>query len=145
MSSIFPMIQPALTVRVEALPLAREVAWDFERDLPVLRGGEPVFVTGAAAVAVWAWNALLTVRYRHEIFTWNYGCELESLMGQPYSAEVKEAEAVRYVREALTCSPYITDVPDVRVSFDGRGLLSVSCGIETVYGPLRIERRDAIV
>ena len=143
--NIFPMLQPALSVRVTELPLAKEIAWDFDRDLPVLQSGEPVFVAGAAAVAVWAWNALSTVRYRHEIFSWGYGCELESLIGQPWSADTKKAEAVRYVREALTCSPYITDVTDIRVGFDERGLLHLSCGIQTVYGPLSIERRRALV
>ena len=71
--SLFPMIQPALAASKQPLTMAREVSWDFERDEPVLRRGEPQFVTGAEAVAVWAWNALSTVRYRHEIFSWDYG------------------------------------------------------------------------
>ena len=41
--TIFPFIQPEITVTVEPLPMAREVAWDFDRDLPVLKNGEPVF------------------------------------------------------------------------------------------------------
>lgn len=40
--TIFPMIQPELSVTVERLPLAREIAWDFEKDLPVLKNGDPV-------------------------------------------------------------------------------------------------------
>ena len=62
--SLFPFIQPEITIKVEPLPMAREIAWDFERDLPILKNGEPVFCEGAEAVAVWAWNALHTVRYR---------------------------------------------------------------------------------
>lgn len=143
--SLFPFIQPEITIKVEPLPMAREIAWDFERDLPILKNGEPVFCEGAEAVAVWAWNALHTVRYRHEIFTWDYGCELESLIGQPYSAATKKAEAIRYVREALTVNPYITEVNDIRVEFDGKGLLSVSCRIRTIYGELSIQRRNANV
>ena len=143
--SLFPFIQPEISVSVEPLPKAREIAWDFEQDLPVLKNGEPVFCEGAEAVAVWAWNALQTVRYRHEIFTWDYGCELESLIGQPYSAATKKAEAIRYVREALTVSPYISEVNDIRVEFDGKGLLTVSCRIRTIYGELSIQRRSADV
>lgn len=143
--SIFPFIQPEVSVSVEPLPMAREVAWDFDRDLPVLKNGEPVFCEGAEAVAVWAFNALNTVRYRHEIFSWDYGCELETLIGQQYSAATKKAEAVRYVREALTVNPCITGVNDIRVEFDGRGLLTVSCRIQTIYGPLQIERRRSDV
>lgn len=143
--NIFPMIQPTVTVSVAPLPMAREIAWDFEKDLPVLKNGEPVFVEGAPAVAVWAWNALHTVRYRHPVFSWQYGCELESLIGRQYSADTKKAEAVRYVREALTVSPYITAVNDIRVEFRHDGLLTVSCKIETVYGPLTIERVTSYV
>ena len=65
--NLFPAVQPEVSVTAEKLPMAREVAWDFERDLPVLRRGEPQFCEGAEAVAVWAYNALSTVRYRHEI------------------------------------------------------------------------------
>lgn len=137
--TLFPMIQPTLSTPEQPLTMAREVSWDFERDGPVLRRGEPQFVTGAEAVAVWAWNALSTVRYRHEIFSWDYGCEVETLTGQSYSSETKKAEAARYVREALLQSPYITGVEDIRVSFS-KSVLSISCKVQTVYGPLRIER-----
>ena len=143
--NIFPMIQPKVTVSVSPLPMAKEVAWDFEKDLPVIQKGEPVFVEGANAVAVWAWNTLHTVRYRHPIFTWQYGCELERLIGQPYSADTKKAEAIRYVRDALIASPYITDVKDITVDFSHEGTLTVSCQIETVYGPLTIERMTSNV
>lgn len=137
--TLFPMIQPTLSTPEQPLTMAREVSWDFERDEPVLRRGEPQFVTGAEAVAVWAWNALSTVRYRHEIFSWDYGCEVDTLTGQSYSSETKKAEAARYVREALLQSSYITGVEDIRVSFAG-STLSISCKVQTVYGPLRIER-----
>ena len=138
--TLFPMIQPTLSTPEQPPTMAREVSWDFERDEPVLRRGEPQFVTGAEAVAVWAWNALSTVRYRQEIFSWDYGCEVETLTGQSYSSETKKAEAARYVREALLQSPYITGVEDIRVSFAG-STLRISCKVQTVYGPLRIERR----
>lgn len=138
---LFPFIQPEITVTAEPLPMAREIAWDFAADQPILKNGEPVFWEGAQAVAVWAWNALLTVRYHHEIFTWDYGCELESLIGQQYSAATKQAEAVRYVREALLASPYIQEVNEVKVAFDGQGLLTVSCRIVTIYGEIKVERR----
>ena len=38
--------------------LFREVAWDFRENKPIWRGGEPVYITGAPAVLVWAWNTL---------------------------------------------------------------------------------------
>ena len=113
--------------------MAREVAWDFDRDLPVLKNGEPVFCEGAEAVAVWAFNALNTVRYRHEIFSWDYGCELERLIGQPYRAETRRSEAARYVEEALTVCPYITAATATVEGLEG-STLRISVTMSTVYG-----------
>ena len=45
--SLFPTVQPEVSVTVERLPLAREVAWNFVRDIPIIRRGEPVFCEGA--------------------------------------------------------------------------------------------------
>lgn len=131
--NLFPFIQPEVSVSMEPLPVAREVAWDFDRDLPVLKNGEPVFCEGAEAVAVWAFNALNTVRYRHEIFSWDYGCELEALIGQPYQADTKRSEAERYVKEALLVSPYIQAVRVSDPCFEG-STLHMTVELTTVYG-----------
>lgn len=120
------------------LPLYREIAWDFETDRPRWRGGSPVWVTGAQAVATWAWNALHAVRGHLVLFTRNYGCELQELTGRPYTAEVKEAEAVRYVRECLTVNPYINDVQQIQVSFSG-STLSLRCVVSTIYGEVSVD------
>lgn len=133
--SIFPMIDPgAVDVSGgQALPLYRETAWDFERDVPIFRGGEPVVVEGKEALRVWIWRALRTPRFKYEIYTWAYGSEFESLLGQAYSDAVKTAEAPRYLRECLLVNPYLTAVKDVSVSFE-EGRLSVACTAVTIYG-----------
>lgn len=134
--NIFPLMQPG-TAEVRELPVCREVMWDYRNNRPVFRAGEPVIVERAEAVAVWAWKALHTPRYRHEIYTWDYGSELESLIGQNYTEELKRAEARRYVEETLLPNPYITGVRDIGVDFaDGR--LGVRCTIDTIYGTATI-------
>ena len=137
--SIFPMIQPVAEPAggTQALPLCREVAWDFVNDIPVFRSGEPVIVTGREAVKVWAWKALHTVRYRHEIYSWDYGSEFEELVGQAYTPILKEAEAPRYLKEALLINPYITAVTNIAVSFSA-GRLTVAGAIQTIYGEVEI-------
>lgn len=138
MTSIFPAIQPeAETAAAERLPLAREIAWDFDRGVPRFSAGRPVVVTGAEAVRVWAWKALKTARFRHDIYTWDYGCEAENLIGRPYTPQVKESEAIRYVREALEPNPYIREVRQVDVGFQG-DLLTVSCTVSSIYGEVDI-------
>ena len=141
--SIFPMIQPAIEAVAEPLPLYRETAWDYKEDCPIYRNGSPFIIEGKEAVAVWIWNALKTVRYCHEIYTWDYGNDLESLIGQPYTEELKRAEAVRYVRECLMINPYLTAVNDILVAFSD-GTLIISCTVSTVYGEIRVNGKGGV-
>lgn len=116
-----------------ALPLAKEAAWDFERDLPIFRRGEPVIVTGLEAVLVWAWNALKTERFRYRHHSRGYGNEMERLIGQTFSGDLKRSEAARYFREALEPNPYITGVEQITAELEG-DRLTVTGTIRTIYG-----------
>lgn len=137
MTNLFPVIQPKLSQQGGELPLFREVAWNYKTDTPIWVEGSPTMVSGAEAVAVWAYNALHTIRYRHEIYTWDYGCELDSLIGSGYTEELQQAEAARYVRECLLVSLYIREVSDIKVTF-GDGRLEIGCKLHTVYGEVNI-------
>ena len=136
MTDLFPIIQPEVVQEETELPLYREVKWDFEKGEPVFRGGEPVVAEGAEAIKTWVWKALVTERARYEIYSWDFGSEVESLIGQPYTDELKRAEAVRYVREALEINPYITEVTAASVDFDN-GVLTIDVTVDTVYGEVQ--------
>lgn len=136
--SLFPIIQPAVVTTETELPLYKEVDWDFEHNIPVYKNGSPSIVTGLRAVLVWAWKALHVQRYRYDIYTWEYGNELESLIGQPYSDELKRAEAIRFIRECLLINPYIKDVTDIVVSF-ADDKITLQCKIVTVYGEVTLD------
>lgn len=138
--TLFPMIQPEAATDTSAdddFPMYREAAWDYEKNIPIYKNGSPVVIEGAEAVKVWAWKALQAVRYRYEIYSWDYGNEAENLIGQPYSQELKESEAARYVRECLTVNPYITDVSDVAVNFSV-DVLQIAATITTIYGEVTV-------
>ncbi|MEA5136366.1 MAG: DUF2634 domain-containing protein [Candidatus Fimivivens sp.] len=135
--SLFPIIQPQVETQADVLPLYREVAWDYKTNTPIWRGGSPYVVTGADAVLSWIYRALQVVRYRHEIYTWNYGNECETLIGTAYTDELKQAEAARYVKECLLVNPYIEEVSDVVVSFDGE-TLGITCTVVTIYGEVSV-------
>lgn len=142
--SLFPLIdQPDIgeLTTTEGLPLYREVDWDFQTNKPVWKGGNPVFVTGARAVLVWAWNALHTERFAHDVFSTDYGLDGESLLGRAYSSEVREAEAVRIVRETLQINPYITNVTQVDVELEG-SVLHLSFKLTTIYGEVTVDECD---
>ena len=134
---IFPIIQPSEASQSTELPLCREVAWDYENNKPIYKNGLPVEVTGKEAVKVWIWKALQTTRFRHEIYTWAYGSDYETLIGQAYTDELKEAEAPRYLRECLLINPYITTVKNNNVDFEA-GRLTVEATAVTVYGEVPV-------
>ena len=137
MRELFPLFQTAPQSAAAALPLLRDVAMDYEKGAPLFAGGNPVVVSGLEAVKSWAWRAIQTARYRYSSFSWDYGCELESLVGQPYRADTRLSEAVRYVREALTVCPYITGAAAEVVGFDG-STLRMRVSLTTVYGEASI-------
>ena len=134
--TLFPIIQPAVEQK-ESLPLYREVAWNYRENRPVFQNGAPVIVTGKEAVLVWAWKALQVERGRLEIYTHDYGCEILMLIGKQYSEQLKRVTAVRYVKECLLPNPYITEVTDTSVDFEG-DTLEIHCKVITLYGELEI-------
>ena len=103
MANIYPFIQPALHIAEQTDGIEyRDIAWDYAANMPRFSAnGEPEIVSGLEAVKSWAWRALHTERFLNDIYSWNYGCEIMTLAGQQWIREVKEAEAVRYVRECL--------------------------------------------
>ena len=135
--NLFPIIQPQTSEAVTELKMYKEVKWDFEQNIPIFVNGSPLIISGKEAVLVWAWKALHTPRFRHEIYSWDYGNEAESLIGMPYSEELKQSEVARYVRECLLVNPYITGVNNVSATFSGE-TLSITCTIETIYGEVSI-------
>ncbi|MCI9576972.1 MAG: DUF2634 domain-containing protein [Clostridiales bacterium] len=135
--TLFPAIQPAAVQAETPLPLCREIAWDFAKNIPIFQDGKPLEVTGLEAVKVWIWKALHTARYQYEAYTWDYGNELESLIGSDFSDELKQSEAIRYVKEALEICPYIERVEQVKVNFED-STFTISCKVQTIYGEVEL-------
>lgn len=114
-------------------PTYREVKWDFSANRPVYAHGAPVVATGAEAVLTWAWNALHVKRGLFEALSPEYGNDIYTLTGKPYTEATRNAEAVRYIRECLEINPYIREVRNVSVSFAGTEL-RVGFSLLTIYG-----------
>ena len=135
MMSLFPFISNNVDeVKVDnTFPLYKEVAWDFEKDTPIIQNGDFKIVEGNNAIKVWVYKALLTPRYNYSIYSWNYGSELMDLIGKAYTPSLTKEEAKRYIKEALLINPYILEVIVVDTSFNN-GLLSADIKIVTIYG-----------
>ncbi|MDN9278650.1 DUF2634 domain-containing protein [Clostridioides difficile] len=140
MSTIFPFIgvpEDYILPKAEELPIFCEVAWNFEKDEPILENGDFKIIEGNEAIKVWVYKCIKTNRYEHEIYSWDYGTELSELIGQKYSKGLTESEASRYIKEALLVNQYILDVniKDTKFTDD---LLSVNIEISTIYGEVEV-------
>lgn len=137
MDSIFPFIDPVEIDLDEdsEVPLAQEWAWDFKELDFKTRNGRMYLVEENEAIKIWLWKLFNTVRFRYLIFDWDYGHELENLIGQGYTEGYLNSEAERYVREAIeyNLEDYITDIREVEVIFD-KGNLKIEFVVETIYG-----------
>jgi phage baseplate assembly protein W len=72
--------------------------------------GEPLRIEGAEAIVGWANSALNTPKDRFAIYSPEFGCDLQDLLGQPLSDTVLFAEAARAVTNCLLQHPRITRV-----------------------------------
>lgn len=137
MASIFPFLNITETTENTELPIFKEVAWNYETDTPILQDGEPVIVEKNEALKVWIYKALKTERYIYMAHTWRYGAETESLIGTSLTPSAAKSEIKRYVTEALLVNPYISELKDFSVTYDG-DIVTVAFKTITVYGEVSI-------
>lgn len=79
---------------------------------------------------------LNTERYKFLIYSWNYGAELEELIGT--HPDIVEDEVERLISEALLQDDRITAVYDFEFSRNKDTLL-VSFKVDSIYGDIGIE------
>ena len=99
---------------VEEKTIPVEYAIDFETGQLT---GKKVY--GLEAIKVWIWNALATPRYRYQHHTWNFGNELENLIGTTSDPEYFEASAEDMIEECLTVNSHITGITDFECESNG--------------------------
>lgn len=94
-------------------------------------------VDGKAAMLQAIDLMLSTERWRHLIYSGDYGMELEELFGKsrPYVA----ADLERRITEALLEDDRITSVEDFQIFFEG-DRAAVTCTAVTIFGDVNIER-----
>ncbi|WP_339102137.1 DUF2634 domain-containing protein [Clostridioides difficile] len=140
MSTIFPFIgvpEDYILPKTEELPIFREVAWDFEKDEPILENGDFKIIEKNEAIKVWVYKCIKTNKNEHEIYSLEYGTELSELIGQKYTKGLTESEASRFIKEALLINPYILEVNVKSANFN-RDILGAYIKISTIYGEVEI-------
>ena len=134
----FPFISPP--IELEALnefPIYREIAWDFEKNEPIIENGEFKIVEENEAIKVWAFLALSTNNKQYPIYSWDYGSEVKELIGKDYTKALVEAEAKRLIEECLLINPYILEVDVTSTSFKD-SVLTCDIKITTIYGDMEV-------
>lgn len=136
MNSIFPFtasLPDTQEKKTEQLPVFRELAYDFENNRLLRRGGRPYLVEKDEALQIWIYKALLAKRFVWPAYTHAYGSELDEVVGFSNSEEITESEAKRYITEALMVCPYIQELSDFLFTHEGSRLL-VGFSVTTIYG-----------
>jgi hypothetical protein len=120
-SSIFPELEVTEINKAddERVAYGKELAFDFAGGDFIMVDGSPKVVEGVEALKVWIEKAIRTARYRFPAYTFNYGCEIEEIIGYDIPRPVLESEVQRVIREALIYDDRIEDVRDFIIERGG--------------------------
>ncbi|MFQ9696410.1 MAG: DUF2634 domain-containing protein, partial [Zhenhengia sp.] len=101
--SLFPFMkkveEPTLTI-----PNTYQ-EYDFDFETGKLTGK---ILEGKEALQVWIYKTLLTKRYSHLIYSWDYGQDLEEMIGKSYEKGLIRSEVERRIKDCLLINDKIT-------------------------------------
>ena len=135
MASIFPSFVEEVRAieqnKNNTLPVAKEIAIDFNTGEPIIKNGDFVVVEKNEAIKVWCYYALKIAKGRFLAFTNNYGSELEEkIIGKQYNSDTQK-QVKRIVEDCLLVNKYIKSIDNVAVSFDDK--INIEIELTTVY------------
>ena len=133
--NIYPqiMVPEISTTASTATTYGKELAFDFAKGDFVYQDGKPKVVEGIEALKVWIEKTIRTARYRFPIYSWDYGCELDDIIGYDLPRAVLESEIPRVIKEALVIDNRIEDVRDFVIERGG-DWLKVTFTVTTALG-----------
>ncbi|BCN32063.1 DUF2634 domain-containing protein [Anaeromicropila herbilytica] len=94
-------------------------------------------VEGIEALKIWIYLALHTARYRFVIYSWDYGNELDELIGKSYSKEYLEMECKDMVEQCLLVNEKIESIDNFNMALN-EDKLTISFTANTIYGEVDI-------
>ena len=99
-------------------------------------------VDGIEAVKQMIYKTLMTDRYRFEIYDWNYGVEIDDLLGKP--KEFVRAELPRRIEDALIIDDRVEEVKDFEFTDIDKTTLTVKFTVKTIFGNVEGEKEVSI-
>lgn len=92
---------------------------------------------GKEALKMWIYKALLTNRYNYPIYSWDYGQNLDELIGQGYDVGYTKSEVERRVIECLLVNNRITRCHSFDINLINDNL-QINFTAETIFGEVTI-------
>jgi hypothetical phage related protein len=117
----------------QVVKMPREYSIDF--DTGQLTGK---IVEGIEAIKVWIWLCLHTERFRHAIYSSDYGTALEQYFGHVLSDEYINTDCESEVTDALLINDYIESIENFGAVKDGEHL-RISFRVVTKFGSLEVD------
>lgn len=133
--SVFPFTVdvPELEDREEELPVFRELAYDYEKNCLLRKGGKPYLVEKDEALQIWIYKALKTKRFVWPAYTHTYGSEIENVIGLSNDPDIIDSEIKRHITETLMVNPYLQELSDFTFEHE-KDVVIVEYTVTTVYG-----------
>lgn len=100
------------------------------------------YVDGLEAYKQAVYKILNTERYAHLIYSWNYGVELQDLIGKHIAYVMPEIE--RRVTEALMQDDRTESVDGFEFDTSKRKVVAVTFTVHSIYGEAKIQTMVAI-
>ena len=137
MPSLFPSESINATPEIatkSAVSFGKSWVFDFDKgDFVLSPTGKVVEADGVEAYRQWAHKTLLTPRYRHPIYSRNYGQEFEDLLRRNLTRAGNESEIKRMVTEALMVDPRTASVGDFTFDWQDDAVY-FTCIVTTAQG-----------
>ena len=95
-------------------------------------------VEGLEAIKVWIWLCMHTERFRHAIYSADYGTSLEQYIGHMLSEEYINTDCESEISDALLINEYIESIEDFEAvrNYDS---LNISFRVVTKFGSLEVD------
>lgn len=95
-------------------------------------------VEGIEAIKVWIWLCLHTERFRHAIYSSDYGTSFEQYIGHVLSDEYINNDCESEITDALLINEYIESIEDFEAVNKGEHL-RISFRVVTKFGSIEVD------
>lgn len=130
--SLFPLIR---SVEEQVMPTPKAYKeYEFNFETGKMTGK---LLEGKEALKMWIYKALLTQRYRYTIYSWDFGQDLEELIGQGYEKGFIQSEVERRIKDCLLINNNIKDCTNFNINLE-QDQLQVDFKVTTTFGEVDI-------